>query len=691
MYKRGQTASVNTAANPKKKCCPTFKEEWLNEIVETESQQSEGKMCVPMGDIFQYSADVGLICKMCTEARISSDFSTGKQGEWPLDYMKRHLSSKSHESAVHILRSRNSDPLGCDLQSMLLETTNEKQRRLELQERQHSELEEIKILIDNVLLAVQMNSSINSVQNINDHMVKYRHIPVSLCSKNYAFEFLESINSVVHAEIMSAIRLASYHTLIIDESTGISVTKLLIIYFKFRDAACTTHKTVFGGIIKLSACDAQAITAAIKDFYTLNTLDMMKMVMFTSDGASVMLGKNNGVAAQLKQCVPHLTELHCVAHREDLGLVDAWNQVPRMKTIETLLKTIYTVFCRSSIQKGQFEEMANVTENETISFKPLNEVRWLSKHFAVSALMRNYEPLLKYFEQEVSENDDPIAKYCLKKLSDTNYHITLAVLNNVLHELAELTKCFQKGSLTTFGAVQLARAQIRKMRGQYLGETVSWSNSVKSLIASSTTDEKFKSEPILSFISQLCDHLNKRFPENELNEWEAFDFASLSSHPVRCEFGIENVSKLVDKYRNVLDLSQMKSSAQKTMEEEKEFVVNQYNGYKSIIAEKHEAKMMTNFQEMVTFTLQNAEQFSVVSQLVDICATFQASSADCERGFSLMNNIKTKLQNRLKEEHLDMLMRIKFHTSSGGEVNLDSVYEHWKNCKGRREKVHPDD
>lgn len=47
--------------------------------------------------------------------------------------------------------------------------------------------------------------------------------------------------------------------------------------------------------------------------------------------------------------------------------------------------------------------------------------------------------------------------------------------------------------------------------------------------------------------------------------------------------------------------------------EEKEFIVNQYNDYKYIIAEKHEAKM-TNFQEMVTFSQQHAERYSVVSQ-----------------------------------------------------------------------------
>nr|XP_006115242.1 uncharacterized protein LOC102444032 isoform X1 [Pelodiscus sinensis] len=687
-----QTGLAGKQANPKKKCCLTFKEEWLDEIVETESQQFRGKSRVQLREIFQYSADVGLICKMCANARISSDFSTGKKWEngWKLDYMKRHLSSRGHESAVHILRGANSHLPRLDMQCIPLETTNNRKKKLELMERQRAKPEEIKILIDNVLLAIHMNGSMNCVQSINDHMAKYLPLPASWRSKNYAFKFLESINSVVHAEIMSQLRLSSYHTLIIDESADICVNKVLIIYFKFRDAASAAYKTVFGGIIKLSACNAQAITAAIKDFYTLNKLDLMKMVMFTSDGASVLLGGNNGVATQLKQYVPHLIEQHCVAHREDLGLVEAWNQVPMMRTIETLLKTIYTVFCRSSDGRGQFEEMVNVTENETVSFKPLNEVRWLSRHFTVSALMRNYETLLRYFERELSENNDPIAKYCLNKLSDTNYRITLMALNDVLHELAELTKCFQKSSLTTVEAVHLARDQIRKMRGQYLGETVFWSNSVKHLIGSRTRGEQFSGETILNFVSLLCDHLNKRFPEKELNEWAAFDFASLSSQQNSHEFGSENIVKLVDKYRKILDLSRVTLSAENTMEEEEEeeeFIVNQYKDYKRIISEKHEAKLLTNFQEMVSFSLQNAEHYSIISQLVDICATFQASSADCERGFSLMNNIKTKMRSRLKEAHLDMLMRIKFHTANAGEINLDTVYNHWKSGRDRREKV----
>lgn len=58
------------------------------------------------------------------------------------------------------------------------------------------------------------------------------------------------------------------------------------------------------------------------------------------------------------------------------------------------------------------------------------------------------------------------------------------------------------------------------------------------------------------------------------------------------------------------------------------------------------------------------EELRAVSQLVDICGTFQASSA--ERGFCLINRIKTTSRNRLEASHLDQLMQIKSRQEADG-------------------------
>jgi hypothetical protein len=55
----------------------------------------------------------------------------------------------------------------------------------------------VKVLIDNVILAIKINASMLSIQDIHDRLAKYTTIPESWCTKNYAFEFVECINSVI--------------------------------------------------------------------------------------------------------------------------------------------------------------------------------------------------------------------------------------------------------------------------------------------------------------------------------------------------------------------------------------------------------------------------------------------------------------------------------------------------------------
>lgn len=655
-----------------KKAVTTFKSSWLKELVETETVESKISQRVELGNIFSFCEDEGVVCKICAEAKASGDFATGKTWDmWKLDYLKRHISQKIHLDALTKLR-RNQARTG--INCLLTESEDHRQLRIEVNDRQRSKGEQVKILIDNVLLALSMNASMLSVMDIHDHMAKYMKLPDSWRSKNYAFEFVECIDSVVKEICMQEIRESAFHTLIVDESTDISVTKMLIIYIKYRPAGTKCHRTVFCGMVKLTACDSRSIFSAIKEFYMTNNLDLKKMVMFTSDGASVMLGRRNGVAALIRAEVPHLTEQHCVAHREDLGIDDAWKNVSLMKNIETLLRTVYTVFSRSSVKKAEFEELANVADEDVVSFRPLNEVRWMSRHFAVKALMKNYKILIDYFAKQVEEDNDPIAEYCLKALQNPQVHVALTVLNDILAELADLCTVFQRSCISTIEAVQFAKAKISKIKSQYLeGKEVNWSDAVRTLL-STTGYEDTDTAAILRFIERICLHLQERFPDDELREWIAFDTQAIQNQ-TNFDYGKAELSKLATKYNHLL-------AAETTHEK----LQSEYDDLKFILKEKLKFGTLQTFADVICFVL-TEEKFSTVAMFVDICGTFQASSADAERGFSLMNNIKTKLRNRLEIEHLDMIMRIKFHIASGRAVDIDEVYKFWKGNKKRREHI----
>jgi len=371
----------------------------------------------------------------------------------------------------------------------------------------------------------------------------------------------------------------------------------------------------------------------------------------------------------LKRTVPHLSELHCVAHREDLALTASWKDNSLLKNIEVLLRTIYTLFSRSSVKTAALAELASVNEVDVLSFRPIQEVRWLPRHFAVSAFVRNVDALVLFCEEQINECSDPICTYVLRCIQDPQYLLDLYTLNDVLNELPNLSKVLQRSALSPIEAHQLCVSKVRKSEAQYLGDNTFWNDKAKQIL---TENEDIDTRQITRFMRSVCDHLYARFPPDELQCWSAFDPTALKN--CTSDFGVAEVKKLCMQYKDLINLTN------------DNLITKQYNDFNFLMSEKLISGTITSLREIADITI-NDEQFNLLSMLVDICCTFQASSADCERGFSLVNNIKVKSRNRLGNTHLDHLMRIKLYLNAGRTVDSRKAYTMWKEQKVRRQKI----
>ena len=101
------------------------------------------------------------------------------------------------------------------------------------------------------------------------------------------------------------------------------------------------------------------------------------------------------------------------------------------------------------------------------------------------------------------------------------------MLNDVLFELASFCMLFQKSGLK-----QLAYGKLKKIR-QYIGAEVSWSENVKSFLDTSLQENtNVDTRSILDFIRIFCDYPADRFPENEVDEWSAFNYTAIA----QCQF-----------------------------------------------------------------------------------------------------------------------------------------------------------
>lgn len=159
----------------KKRVLMSFKDEWLTQhALVTDTLSAHDRENVRLGDIFTYDEARGITCTVCMKAKAGGDWVTGKKwNELKIDYPKRHLSHKTHGECVTRLRTQAKGLL----KSCLSESAEDSEHRKELSTRRQASANEAKILIDNVFLAIKLNSSMLSVQEIHNHVAKYAKIP----------------------------------------------------------------------------------------------------------------------------------------------------------------------------------------------------------------------------------------------------------------------------------------------------------------------------------------------------------------------------------------------------------------------------------------------------------------------------------------------------------------------------------
>ena len=95
--------------------------------------------------------------------------------------------------------------------------------------------------------------------------------------------------------------------------------------------------------------------------------------------------------------------------------------------------------------------------------------------------------------------------------------------------------------------------------------------------------------------------------------------------------------------------------------------LNAYNDFKFLAKETFKAGSNVGISSLAGICFRH-EKFSTILCLLQICSSFQAFSADYERGFSIMNRIKTKNRCRQEPYHLDQLMMVKSVLTTTSEI-----------------------
>ena len=198
--------------------------------------------------------------------------------------------------------------------------------------------------------------------------------------------------------------------------------------------------------------DANGVLASIVNGFEDVGINSWKdsLVACGSDGASVMTGVRNGVIAKLRQDVPWLIGIHCVAHKLELAVLDGIRDVQYFADLTEMLKGLYKHYHYSKKALRELEELANVMAESFNRPVNVSGSRWVPHNSrALQVVCKKYKVIHAHMHQTaVAGNSSATmqgrAQNVIAKLESYKHVAFMFFMLDILDELQKLSLIFQK-------------------------------------------------------------------------------------------------------------------------------------------------------------------------------------------------------------------------------------------------------
>lgn len=455
-------------------------------------------------------------------------------------------------------------------------------------------------------------------------------------------------------------------SIIIDEASTIASKSVLIIFIKCELSLCDEPVFIFLQLFELFSTNAESIYEALiycmKNNGFSNEYLSKNLIAFCSDGASVMLGSKSGVATRVLKDFPNIIIWHCLNHRLQLVLDDSISDISEINHFKSFLDKIYSIYHQSNKNQYELKAIAENLEIEIVKIGRVLGPRWASCSLRTAlAVWRAYPAL--YFHFIANKKYTGLAR----RLRNKFFLKDLALIIDVLSEFALLSNALQSRETTMHQADKLIRRTINALK-QLKNENGKYEAMVENLIISENFKDiafeeivNFKSLPKEKLIDSLVKYMDDRLLKStHINFKKDFERNNLSS----VEF-LEIFNVLVP---NTWDLENI-LSPWKDGE-------NKLENLCKII--KYEVDI-NDFRDFVDMNIesQNLKLPPTIIRAKKIINTIAISSAEAERGFSLMNTICSEKRSRLTIPHLSDLITINMCGKPIDQWNPEFYVKSW--------------
>ncbi|XP_077977576.1 zinc finger protein 862-like [Glandiceps talaboti] len=515
--------------------------------------------------------------------------------------------------------------------------------------------------------------------------------------------FIQVIADTMKEDLREIVEQSTFLSTMCDGSTDTAVNENELMYVRIIQGGLPQNKFLSIQAVENAHAEGvlQSIDKGFQQGLGLNGQQWrMKSVGFGADGASVMMGRKNGVAALIKRDVPYLIEMHCVAHRLELGVLKAIKEETFLQDAKDMLQGIYKQYHYSPKALRELREIAKTLEESVL--KPVNILgtRWIPHLYrAVKALLRNFRVIVVHFQHIVEERKASAemqgrAKNALKKLQNFKFLLHLLFLCDVLNTTAALSQVMQKDTvvLTQVNtAIERVKLSLRNMVNNQSEQLNGFINTVQETGKWEDTDIKVKDTDLPDFqqskqriVDNVISHLDERFgnlrDNNILVASEVFDVSTWpEDNEQLATFGDAQVNILIQHFTTLLQRQVPNFSADdaRTQWLDMKLEINRHHRH---------LRYLPLWQHLLTDP-ELIERYATILYLVQIIMLYPMSTACCERGFSAMKRVKTDWRSSLSIDSLDALLRIVLDGPESDDYVAIRALDRWLNSGTYRRRL----
>ena len=488
-------------------------------------------------------------------------------------------------------------------------------------------------------------------------------------------EFLNVMAETVRKPLMEEVMACDYIGLMADESTDQSNLKQLSIVLRYTSKGQV--KNVHLGLTDLRDGTAPTVTSTIKEQLKDAGIPLEKVASFGSDGAATFTGRHNGVAKKLRDEVPYMTSIHCINHREALGIVDASKQVKYIHTVfKPNMRHLFNYFDNSPVRTACLKEVQEMLDEPKLYLVDAVDTRWLSTDQACRSLHRCLPSVLSTLGNEAAQKANPVAIGLNKILGNYMFVATLHLMCDVLPLLSRLSKVFQTATIDICQVRPQLNACLDRVKA--LLETpgpieATLDDLLKKMPGVSVPEnahDKFEKQVRRPFLEAILTCLPARFPDVPLLEaFNIFDPVMVNT-PVAGE--------------RLEILSEHYCKGPSPILEEVDVLRSEWDMLAEYIKRNLANENATSVMSQLVGNPTLCFLYPNLARLSQVGLTMPASTAGVERLFSTMKRIKTPLCNRLKNKTLNDLILLSLHSPNLEEFDFETSVELWSKIRKRK-------